>query len=205
MSTAYSMARTRERIGGERRSVPPGPHRIVVVGGGAAGMEVVTKLAYVARRGAICVTLIDREPAHVWKPMLHTIAAGTSDVSQQETHYMAHALRHGYRFEPGELQNVDREARTVRLAPVTVRGRAVLPTRDIPYDTLILAIGSQANDFGILGVREHCFMLDSRSQALAFNREVQTRMMQSFGTATPLRISVVGAGATGVELCAELI
>ncbi len=206
MSTVLAMPKPRE---GARDLVGPiGPsrrHRIVIVGGGVAGIEVATALSRIAPQNGICVTLIDREPAHVWKPMLHTIAAGTSDISQQETPYIAHARRNDYVFEAGEMQALDRGGRAVRLGPVTIRNRIVLPERDIGYDTLILALGSQANDFGLPGVREHCFMLDSRSQALTFNREVQARILQSAGLGSGLRIAVVGAGATGVELSAELI
>ena len=151
------------------------------------------------------MTLIDREPAYVWKPMLHTIAAGTSDVSQQETHYIAQARDRRFLFEPGELKGLNREARKVHLGPLRISGRQILPERDIPYDTLILAIGSQANDFGTPGVREHCFMIHSRSQALDFNREVQARMLESFAARITLRIAIVGGGATGTELAAELI
>ena len=57
------------------------PHHVVVVGGGIAGLEVASRLPRSAGRIPIAVTLVDREPAYVWKPMLHTIAAGTSDSS----------------------------------------------------------------------------------------------------------------------------
>lgn len=57
------------------------------------------------------VTLIDRDSAHVWKPMLHTIAAGTRDISQQQTTYIAHAREAGFSYQPGELCGLDRRAR----------------------------------------------------------------------------------------------
>jgi NADH:ubiquinone reductase (H+-translocating) len=181
------------------------PHRIVVVGGGIAGLEIVSRLPRIAGKTGIAVTLIDREPAYVWKPMLHTIAAGTSDVSQQETHYIAQACDRGFIFEPGEMKGIDRKARQLHLGPLTIAGRLILPERTIPYDVLILAVGSKANDFGTPGVRDHCLMIDSRSQALDFNREVQARMLESLAAKRTLHIAVVGGGATGVELAAELI
>ena len=181
------------------------PHRVVVVGGGIAGLEIVTKLPRRTRKASIAVTLIDREPAYVWKPMLHTIAAGTSDVSQQETHYIAQARDRHFIFEPGELIGIERETWRVRIGPLNIDGRRILSERSIPYDTLILAIGSQANDFGLPGVRDHCLMIDSRSQAMDFNRQVQASMLESLAAKRTFHIAVVGGGATGVELSAELI
>lgn len=188
-----------------QQNITASPHRIVVVGGGIAGLELASKLPKRVRSIPITVTLIDREPAYVWKPMLHTIAAGTSDVSQQETIYIAQARDCHFVLEPGELKGMDNQARKVHVGPLTIDGRPILPERDIPYDTLILAIGSQANDFGTPGVREHCLMIDSRSQALDFNRHVQARMLESLAAKNTLHIAVVGGGATGVELTAELI
>ncbi|WP_454887463.1 NAD(P)/FAD-dependent oxidoreductase [Sphingomonas oryzagri] len=182
-------------------------HRVVILGGGVAGMEIATHLAgRKTPRGSLAITLIDREPAHVWKPMLHTIAAGTSNVSQQETAYVAQARARGFIFQPGEAAGVDREKRMVRLAPWQAPdGQILLDARDVPYDTLVLALGSRANDFGTPGVAEHCHTIDSRGQAIAFNDRVRMALLQSLGRSTPVRIAIVGGGATGVELAAELI
>jgi NADH dehydrogenase len=185
--------------------------RVVIVGGGVAGLEVATTLGrrWSRRRGRRpmpSVTLVDRDSAHVWKPMLHTIAAGTRDVSQQQTPYIAQAHDAGFAYQPGELSGLDRTAREMLLAPIQAPdGRLLVPARRLPYDTLILAVGSQANDFGTPGVREHCFMIDSRLQADAFNREIRIRMLQCLTQDGALSIAIVGGGATGVELAAELV
>lgn len=182
--------------------------RIVVVGGGVAGLEIATSLARRRRDwpGGASVTLIDSDAAHVWKPMLHTIAAGTRDISQQQTTYLAQARQAGFTYQPGELRGVDRSRREVRLAEIhAADGRVLVPARRMAYDALILAIGSQANDFRTPGVASHCFKIDSRLQADAFNRELRIRLLQSFAHATPLSIAIVGGGATGVELAAELV
>src|SRR5262249_32629095 len=105
------------------------PHRIVIVGGGIAGLEIASKLPRTAGQIPIAVTLIDRELAYVWKPMLHTIAAGTSDVSQQETNYIAQARDRRFVFAPGEFKGIDRQAQMVRLGPLTISGRSILPER----------------------------------------------------------------------------
>lgn len=188
------------------------PHRVVIVGGGVAGMEIATVLGRHWRRRkklrgqAQSITLIDCDSAHVWKPMLHTIAAGTRDISQQQTPYVAQARESDFTFRPGALHSLDREAHEVQLAPLhSPDGRLAVPERRIGYDTLIVAVGSQANDFGTPGVAEHCRMIDSRRQAMAFNDEIRLRLVQCMTQDTELSIAIVGGGATGVELAAELV
>ena len=138
--------------------------------------------------------------------MLHTIAAGTRDISQQQTPYIAQAHDAGFVFQPGDLCGLDRKAREVHLAALRASdGRLLVPARRLPYDTLVIALGSQANDFGTPGVAEHCVNIDSRLQADAFNHEIRIRMLQCVAQDTELSIAIVGGGATGVELAAELV
>jgi NADH:ubiquinone reductase (H+-translocating) len=177
-------------------------HRIVIVGGGVAGLEIAS---HIARDTAYEVVLIDREPAHVWKPMLHSIAAGTDEVALHQTAYLVQARRRGFAYEPGEAIGVDRDARRVILAPLSVDGEQVLPERSVDYDTLILAIGSRGNDFGTPGVAEHCSMIDSRAQAMRFAGRLRLHLLKSFADRRTLRIGIVGGGATGVQLAAELV
>lgn len=190
----------------------PELHRVVVVGGGVAGMEIATALGrrFLSERqrhgAAPSVTLVDHDTAHVWKPMLHTIAAGTSDISQQQTPYLAQAHAAGFAFQMGEFAELDRTARELRLLPLRDHsGRVVIPERRVQYDTLIVAVGSRANDFGTPGVPEFCRMIDSRRQANAFNHEIRLRVAQCLTQDKDLSIGIVGGGATGVELAAELM
>lgn len=179
-------------------------HELVVIGGGVAGMEIASTLA--RKQDSLKITLIDRESAHVWKPMLHTIAAGTRDISQQQTSYMAQAHRSGFGYQPGELEDIDTRAKEVILAAVMAPDdRLLIPARRISYDTLIIAVGSQVNDFGTPGAEEFCYRIDSRMQANNFNQEIRLRMLQCLAQDEELSISIVGGGATGVELAAELI
>ncbi|MES4992441.1 NAD(P)/FAD-dependent oxidoreductase [Agrobacterium radiobacter] len=181
--------------------------RVLVVGGGVAGLEIATQLGRSARRKRqIEVTLLDADSAHIWKPMLHTIAAGTRDVYQQQVAYAAQARNSGFIYQPGAMCGLDRKAREVLVAPILAPdGRLMMQGRRLPYDVLIMALGSQANDFRTPGVFEHCYMIDSRAQADNFNQELRIRMLQSMEEQSRLAISIVGGGATGVELAAELV
>lgn len=180
--------------------------RILILGGGVAGLTLATRLgAQLGAPGHAHITLVDRSPTHLWKPMLHTIAAGTWDVSQQQLSYIAHAASHHFSYQIGALAGLDRDARKVHLAALCgPRGDVLLEARALPYDVLILAIGSRANDFGTPGVAEHCHFIDSQAQAEAFNVLLRGHVLRSAVRDEVLRIAIVGGGATGVELAAEL-
>ncbi|AXL51268.1 pyridine nucleotide-disulfide oxidoreductase [Paraburkholderia caffeinilytica] len=180
--------------------------RIVIVGGGIAGILLATRLGnHFTHSHEASVTLIDSSPTHIWKPMLHTIAAGTRDVKQQQVSYLAHASAHRFAWQPGEMCGLDRQRKEVLLNEVrTPEGELVLEARAVPYDVLVLSVGSRANDFGVPGVRQHCHFIDSQQQAEAFNGVLRARMLRAVVRDERLRVAIVGAGATGVELAAEL-
>ena len=93
--------------------------KIVVVGGGAGGLELVTKLGRkLGKAGDAEVVLVDAEPTHIWKPLLHEVAAGSLDANLDEVGYGGHAVRWGYRFFNGSIESIDRVARTVTTAPL---------------------------------------------------------------------------------------
>nr|WP_180166578.1 NAD(P)/FAD-dependent oxidoreductase [Stenotrophomonas sp. SbOxS2]NYT99430.1 NAD(P)/FAD-dependent oxidoreductase [Stenotrophomonas sp. SbOxS2] len=187
------------------------PHRIVIVGGGVAGTEIASALGRRFKRlkpgdQQLSITLVDSDSAHVWKPMLHTIAAGTREVSQQQTPYLVLASKAGFDYQPGALKGLNRAAKEVVLQAIAGQdGGILVPERRLEYDTLVLAVGSQANDFGTPGVMEHCSMIDSRQQAMSFNNMLRERILMSAASGAPLSIAIVGGGATGVELAAELV
>ena len=179
--------------------------RIIVVGGGVAGLILVTRLGHVlGRRGLARIILIDRSWIHVWKPMLHTFAAGTWNIYEQQVQFVAHARRHHFEYVPGRLEAIDRAARRVRLAPLVVAGEVIEGGRELEYDVLVLAFGSRANDFGTPGVIEHCHFIDSQDQADSFNARLRAQVVRSFAQGGSIDIAIVGGGATGVELAAEL-
>ena len=186
-------------------------HQIVVVGGGAAGLELVTKLGdALGRRHEAAITLIERARGHLWKPLLHEVAAGSLDVDAHELDYLAHAHWHHYRFRYGEMVGLDRARKTVLLAPTfDEEGREITPRRAFRYDTLVIAIGSITNDFGTPGVKEHAIALETTEQATRFNRRLVNACIRAHAQAEPVRpgqlhVAIIGAGATGTELAAEL-
>jgi NADH dehydrogenase len=188
-----------------------GPHRIVVVGGGAGGLELATRLGdTLGKRGQAVVTLVDRARSHLWKPLLHEVAAGSLDVDDHELDYLAQAHWHHFTYRYAELIGLDRAARIVKLGPTFDEdGRQVTPGREEPYDTLVLAIGSTTNDFGTPGVRDHAIPLETTEQARRFNRRLLNACIRAQTQAEPIRpgqlhVAIIGAGATGTELAAEL-
>ena len=186
-------------------------HRIVVVGGGAAGLQLATKLGdRYGRRKEAEVTLVDRSRTHIWKPLLHEVAAGSMDVGHHAVDYLHHAHAHHFRYRIGQMTGLDRERREIRLAAShDAEGREVTPARAVPYDTLVIAVGSASNDFGTPGVKEHAIALDTPDQAERFHRRLVNAMIRAHVQPDPVRpgqlhVAVIGAGATGTELVAEL-
>jgi NADH dehydrogenase len=187
------------------------PHRILVVGGGAGGLELATTLGQtLGRKGKAEITLIDASRTHVWKPLLHEVAAGAIDVGEHQLEYLAQARWKHFRFRLGNMEGLDRVTQQVHVAPsCNEKGEQIIPRRSFGYDTLVVAIGSLSNDFGISGVMEHCLFLDTTDQAQQFQKQLLETLLQLHTTDTltpvaPLQIAIVGGGATGVELAAQL-
>ena len=181
-------------------------HRFVVVGGGVAGLTVAMRLGVLlGRKGRADVTLVDHAPAHIWKPMLHTFASGTADYRNESLSYIEHAARNSYRYVTGDLAGVDRARREVLLDPVLLHdGATRFGGGTLGYDTLVLAVGSRANDFGTPGAVEHCHFLNDITQAERFHDALRLAAADALSTREDVTIAVVGGGATGVELVAEL-
>lgn len=186
-------------------------HHVVIVGGGAGGLELATKLGdSLGRKGKASITLIDRTRTHVWKPLLHEIAAGSMNPDKHELEYMAQAHWHHFRFRLGSMDGLDREKKEVTIAPYFDEdGIEVIARRTFHYDTLIIAVGSTTNDFGIKGARDFSIALDTQDQAKKFHRRLHNALVRAQTQiadihAGQLEVVIVGAGATGVELSAEL-
>ncbi|MEM6494479.1 MAG: NAD(P)/FAD-dependent oxidoreductase [Pseudomonadota bacterium] len=178
--------------------------RIVIVGGGVAGLALASELGKkLGKVGRPTITLVDRGPLHVWKPMLHEFAAGTADPHDRGIAFPVQARRRGFAFVPGEMTTFDPTLGTLTLKFPGDTGEAQ-DLRKVSYDTLVLATGSRANDFGTPGVSEHCHYVDDLRNALVFNEALRREIGKSVFAHEPISIAIVGGGATGVELAAEV-
>jgi NADH dehydrogenase len=200
------VATTTEQIRSES-----GSHNIVIVGGGAGGLELATRLGRtLGKRKQALITLVDRSRTHLWKPLLHQVAAGSMDLNDHELDYLYQARWHHFQFRLGRMDGLNRAKKEIHLAPtVDEDGREVIPALSIAYDTLVMAVGSTTNDFGTPGAREYAISLDNPQQAALFHSRLLNACLRANAQQEPLQpgqlhIAIIGAGATGVELAAEL-
>ena len=186
-------------------------HHIVIVGGGAGGLELATSLGRkLGKKKRAKITLIDASLTHIWKPLLHEVAAGSLDSGANEINFRAHAKRSHFNFQLGTMKGLNRASKTISVAAITDEtGDLIVNEREIPYDSLVIAVGSNTNDFGTPGAAEHCRFLDTHDQAKRFhnillNAFLKAEFQSENNESHSLNIAIIGAGATGVELAAEL-
>lgn len=188
---------------------------IVIVGGGAGGLELACKLG--RKLGPSRVTLVDSRLYHIWKPSLHEVAAGTLDIHQEGLSYQMLAHDNGFNFVFGPMKALDAGAKTIAVGAILAASdnEEVLPERRIAYGSLVLALGSTSNYFGVPGAQEHTISLNATEDAerfrlrmlrlmLAAEQEREDQQEQGRGGAAGLDVVIIGGGATGVELAAEL-
>jgi NADH dehydrogenase len=185
--------------------------RIVIVGGGAGGLALATQLGKrLGKKKLADITLVDAARTHVWKPLLHQLAAGSFDTHAEEIEYLAQARWNHFKFRLGSLTGIDRSNKTVQLAASHDNmGREITPAQSLNYDTLVIAVGSQTNDFGTPGAAQHTIKLDSPQAAKHFNERlinacIRAQTVPRAEGSGLLTVTIVGGGATGVELAAEL-
>ena len=188
-----------------------GIHRIVIVGGGAAGLELATRLGNShGKKARAQITLVERARTHLWKPLLHSVAAGSLDRAEHELNYLAQAHWHHFTYRLGEMTGLDRSAKEILIAPMADdEGREITPAGRLGYDTLIIAVGSVTNDFGTPGAAAHAIPLETPDQADRFHRRLVNACLRANAQEAPVRpgqlhVAIIGAGATGTELAAEL-
>jgi NADH:ubiquinone reductase (H+-translocating) len=183
------MTATRER---EQRPVSAGAARVVVVGAGFGGLAAVRRLA----RSGMQTTLVDRNVYSTFQPLLYEVA--TAGLTSSDVAYPARSESRRYRatFRHGELAGIDGPARQVILADGSKIG----------YDYLILATGVGAAYHGIPGAAEFSLGLYTRHDAIVLRDRIMVGLerISSAGMANDVSITVIGGGATGVELAGSL-
>ncbi len=187
-------------------------YNVVIVGGGAGGLELATQLGDRFRRTkAGRVTLIDRVRTHLWKPLLHSVAAGSMDPSEHELDYLAQAHWHNFRYRFGEMIGIDRERKHVLMAPTYGRGRpadhpgAQHPLRHAgrsPSAASPMISARRASPSSPCRWRR-------RSRPSGSTAGSSMPACAPIPSAEPIRpgqlhVAIIGAGATGIELAAEL-
>lgn len=181
---------------------------IVIVGGGAGGLELACKLG--RKLGPSKVMLVDSRLFHIWKPSLHEVAAGTLDVHQEGLSYQMLAHDNGFTFVYGPMTALDAARKCLTVGPITTRqAEQVLPERSIEFSRLVIAVGSVSNYFGVPGAKEYTISLNATEDAERFRMTLLklltvTELKKSNAGAAGLDIVIIGGGATGVELAAEL-
>jgi NADH dehydrogenase len=173
--------------------------QVVVLGGGFGGLHLIRRLERRLRPGEAAVTLVDRQNYHLFTPLLYQVCTG-----ELPPHAVAYPLRDatapaGYQFLQSEITAVDLDRRRVGTADA-----------ELPYDHLVIAVGSVTNDFGIAGVRENALPVKWLSDAETLRRHVLD-IFESAAVETDiarkreaLTFIIVGAGPVGVELASSL-
>jgi NADH dehydrogenase len=131
-------------------------------------LELACKLG--RKLGPSKVMLVDSRLYHVWKPSLHEVAAGTLDIHQEGLSYQMLAHDCGFTYVYGAMTALDPAGRVISVGPVSAAsdGEEIFPARTISYRSLVIAVGSTSNYFGVPGAREHTISLNATEDAERF-------------------------------------
>lgn len=181
---------------------------IIIVGGGAGGLELACKLG--RKLGRERVTLVDHSFYHIWKPTLHEVAAGTMDMHQEGLPYTMLAHHNGFTFVYGSFAGLDAARREITVAAVEeTSGAVIIPQRKLSYSRLCIAVGSTSHYFNTPGAAENTISLNGPGDAERFRLEMLKQMTwaesrKETDPSAGVDVIIIGGGATGVELAAEL-
>ena len=175
-----------------RRVSATGAPRVVVVGMGFAGLATVKRLTHAGMR----VTLVDRNVYSTFQPLLYQVATGGLNPSDVAYPLRAFAHRYGARFQRGELADIDDAAKKITLRQ----------GEKLDYDYLVLATGVTAAYYGVTGADKHSLAMYTRRDAIALRDHIMAWLERLSGEdrGRSLAITIVGGGATGVELAGTL-
>jgi NADH:ubiquinone reductase (H+-translocating) len=166
---------------------------VVIVGAGFAGLSAVGRL----RKAGLRVTVIDKNLYNTFQPLLYQVATGGLNPGDIAYPVGGFTARRDARYVRGQLEGVDPVARLVRFTD----------GREIGYDYLILATGVSSNYFGIPGAAENTFGLYTRADAITLRDHIMNGfewLSADPGGQREFAVTVVGGGATGVELAGTL-
>src|SRR3569832_2462435 len=123
-------------------------NKIVIVGGGAGGLELATRLGdKLGNKKRANITLIDASPSHLWKPLLYEVTTGSLDSYAERLEYLAQGHWHGFTFRLGRMDGHARTRQEVSVAPtIDENGVEIIPRPAFRYDTLIFAVCLCGND-----------------------------------------------------------
>jgi len=159
--------------------------KLVILGGGYGGIKVLTGLIGTALSDDVQITVIDKNPYHSYKTEFHTIVAGTAADIDVRTNFPVHDQVH---YEFGEVRTIDIENRQIYFFDKSTI---------VPYDYLVIALGSEDAYHGIEGAEEYTESVQSYSKARKAGLAVGN--LKAYG-----KVSVVGAGLSGIEVASEV-
>ncbi|XZR52816.1 MAG: NAD(P)/FAD-dependent oxidoreductase [Enterobacteriaceae bacterium] len=182
--------------------------KIIIIGGGVSGLEL-TKLLGKKIGKKNSIILIDKNLNHIWKPILHEIATGYLDANLNIISFLEYSKVYNYNFILGSLINIDKYKKNIRYEFLNnINNKKIIGK--IKYDILVVALGSISNDFNIPGVKKYCYFLDNIKQAMLLHKKIFNILInfnnsENKSKFNNINIVIVGGGATGVELSAEII
>jgi NADH:ubiquinone reductase (H+-translocating) len=174
-----------------KRRAGDGPH-VVIVGGGFAGL---TAMHALDRSGA-AVTLVDRNVYSTFQPLLYEVATAGLTAADVAYPLWSATFRRGAHYRKGEVARLDLDRRVAILAA----------GEEVSFDYLIIATGVSAAFFGVPGAAEYALSLYTRRDAVTLRNTLMDALeLRNEGLTDPgIDITVVGGGATGVELAGTL-
>lgn len=168
--------------------------RIVVLGGGYAGLMTVTKLQRKLNVEEAEIILVNKHDYHYETTWLHETSAGT--IQRNAASYCIKNILNNKKvtFVKATAQKVDEKNKKV-----------ILSTGEISYDYLVIALGGESETFGIKGLREHAYFLESLNASVQIKEQLETQFAQAkLNKEKTITITVCGAGFTGIEFLGEV-
>jgi NADH dehydrogenase len=179
------------------------PARVLILGGGFGGLYAALRLEKALRPGEAEVTLVNRENFFLFTPMLHEVAASDLDLSNIVS--PVRKLLRKVNFHEGEVERIDLQSRTVSVSHGFERH-----AHDLPYDHLVLALGSVTNFYGLPGLEERALTMKTlgdavhlRNRLIALLEEADTECCSAI-RGPLLTVVVAGGGFAGVETIAGI-